>query len=239
MVNINVCLVVQLYFGKRRNVPDPILNFRNFLERVSTVKPHKIGKFCFVINGYGYEDIVNELINKSDFDSDYIIISRENVGMSYAGWNCAIKHFLQNEDNYTHYFVIKDDYVPSLPDFLQFYYTPNVSFVASMVSYYPTTHASISNGMLSADVARRTLLSFGEVFSVKSGVGDQSGHSYRVGEINQIGFLEYIKIISGVMNKPFLTDISSKCRIVFNFLGYKKYYGISDGPVPLEPLNGL
>lgn len=99
------------------------------------------------------------------------LVVRDNYGLSYGGWNDIVNQCIENDEGFTHYFLLEDDYVPTHPEFLDLYLskmTDGVGYVCQKLSHAALSglfgtqvHAGISCGLLSGEAAEKAYEEYG------------------------------------------------------------------------------
>jgi hypothetical protein len=230
-----VCLIVASYFGERRGGLAGYELLHRLVHSFMAHAMNDIKKVAFLINGTFDQDrvvrIIAPLVGSNRFEIS--VSQRDNIGMSYGAWNAGIIAEINKKEGYTHYFLLEDDYCVNCDNFVRFYLEKNSAFVASMTSCVPSLHASISNGLLRADIAEAVYKVFDRVFFLKNCSSTEPAN-YLTAEFNQVHFLDHIALFC--LNRGFdswLSDISGTCRLPFLHRGIPKYYGNCDGVAPL------
>ena len=220
---------IAFYNGKRRSY----MNSRGIeyaQKHIDYINNHipDIGLVSFIINKSD-ESIDNELvnfINDSDTNFNYEIILRENKGFSYGAWEEVMR---KNYKDYDYSFIIEDDYIPSRPDTLKYFYRKFSQFedCIYVCSLWNNEHASISNGMIKTKL-------FKEPDNLKI-LKVYSGSDYKNGINNQRYFMnEFIKKYS-------FTDITDIGHTIFyrytgGSRGNNIVFNDSNLPLLLEPI---
>ena len=223
---------IAFYNGKRRAYDGSrgVLYAEKHIEYINNHIPD-IGLVSFIISKSD-ESVDNEVvnfINNSDIKFNYEIILRDNVGFSYGAWEEVMR---KNYVNYEYAFIIEDDYIPSKPDTLQYFYRKfmeNEHYIY-VCSLWRNNHPSISNGMIKTELFRDpdNLKSL-KVYEGGGYVGNTGGGS------NQTHFMtEFAKKYS-------FTDITDIGHTIFyrytgGSRGNNIVFNDSNLPLLLEPI---
>lgn len=231
--------IVSIYTGKRPSKyinsileRDPYHFVKKHLECFKQYDLKDISKVTFVVN------VSNELIDKkidkvvkaTPIGKPVQVVYRENLGLSYAGWNEVIKKSLDAGEDYDYFFLIEDDYIPAIDKFYQFFadkFDDKTFFVAQ--KHNMENYAIISNGMLSANIAKKVYQDFGNPLSVQT-----STESYDGGVQNQINFLN-----NGLQAGYTFNDICKETCQIFLASSAYHFYGNHRGPAVLVPESDL
>lgn len=244
---------VVFYNGKRRAYSGSkgLLYAEKHIEYINNHIPD-IGLVSFIINKSDelVDNEVVDFINNSDIKFNYEIILRDNIGFSYGAWEEIMR---KNYVDYDYAFLIEDDYIPSRPDTLQYFYrkfTENEHYIY-VCSLWHNNHPSISNGMIRTELFRdpdnlkRLKVYKGNGYVGK--LGNENGYvDKRGGGYNQTHFMtEFVKKKNSkgqILDKRYIiTDITDIGYTVFY-----KYLGMSKGerigfwdvnlPLLIEPI---
>lgn len=231
--------IVVLYMGHRRtsNVSAPLVMLHKHLDFLQQNKI-PLQRVTVVVNCEQDADFAALADTITYYDNYYVDLKvrmRHNSGFSYGGWNDTINACIEEGDDFTEYFLIEDDYVPVVHDFLDIFRSrmiDNVAFVCQKVFYNTHgvyKHAAISNGLLAAPAALRSYNIYGSALSVLP------AKTYADAEWNQVHFLELIQEVGFDM-----TDISDIASVEFlsrQNSGYVKIeHGNATKPAVLEPI---
>jgi hypothetical protein len=240
---------IAFYNGKRRAYKGSrgVLYVEKHIEYINNNIPD-IGLVSFIINK-SYESLDNELvefIDNSDINFNYEIILRDNVGFSYGAWEEVMR---KNYVNYDYAFIIEDDYIPSKPDTLQYFYrkfTENEHYIYVCSLWYDN-RPSISNGMIRTELFRdpdnlnRLKVYRGGGYVGK--VGDNNGYTSEIGGgYNQTHFMsEFVKDKNPQGQRYYVTDITDIGHTVFYRYvdiskGNRIIFNNSELPLLIEPI---
>ena len=222
MVNINY--VVAVYGGERRTYSDtPVNLFVSKHIEFLTTKPKKFGGFTFVINKSNNDfeiiDMINEFISKSPLNGKLIV--RDNYNASYGAWEEVI---LNTYKNYTHSFLIEDDYLPVNETFIDYFLEKDIENTSFVSSFEHRGFPSISNGLLNHKVVNPTIKKHKHLFKLEQDKKIKSVYLM----VDQKCFLE---LISGKVRD--ITDIAST---VFNNVGKMIIYTNPNLPIIIKPI---
>lgn len=217
---------------------DPLFFVRRHLDFLQTIHDPDQVFATFVFN----DDIAPSIRAKLDelYPHNFEIIYRKNSGFSYGIWNDTI---IINQNSYDYFFLIEDDYIPTIGDFL----TPfknrckgDVAFVCGLVEeassqrfpgrVSPNQTAfpfpSISNGLISGEACRDIYKKYGSVFNINS------NNDYNSAYNNQIYFCKYF-----TDNNYKIVDILDEYSSPYNNATQRelKIYGGKKPPL-LEPI---
>lgn len=222
MVNINY--VVTVYGGQRRSYPKtPVKLFVNKHIEFLLTKPKNFGGFTFVINKSDNDieiiNMINDFINISPLNGELIV--RDNYNASYGAWEEAI---LNSYKNYTHSFLIEDDYLPVNETFIDYFLSKdidNTSFIASLMR---NNHASISNGLLNHNVIEPTVNKHGRLFKLQ--LDNKQKTIYLLADQTS-----YLDLIDGEIR-----DITNEASTIFNEVGKMITYTNPNLPIIIKPI---
>ena len=243
---------IAFYNGKRRAYKGSrgILYAEKHIEYINNHIPD-IGLVSFIINKSDefVDNKVVDFINNSDIKFNYEIILRDNIGFSYGAWEEVMR---KNYVNYEYAFIIEDDYIPSRPDTLQYFYrkfTENEHYIY-VCSLWHKNHPSISNGMIRTELFRdpdnlkRLKVYRGDGYVGKT--GDNNGYvSKKGGGYNQTHFMtEFVKDKNPKgqrFRKYYVTDITDIGHTIFyRYIGMSKgdliAFNDSELPLLIEPI---
>jgi hypothetical protein len=141
-------------------------------------------------------------------------VVRPNTGFSYAAWNDAINQCVENREDFSHYMLMEDDYIPARSDFLDVFLSKmddNVGFVCHKLSHEALSaifttqiHAGISNGLLLGQAAREAYETYGSALCMyKHNNAEYDWSSIQL----QIHFLDFVTKSGYTITDP--ADISS------------------------------
>lgn len=131
---------------------------------------HNIDQITIVVadNNEGKRPEFDEYIDS--IRGKYVVVERKNGGQSYGSWSHAYDLY---RDKFDYYIFVEDDYVFMLDDFdsllvENFESKENCGYLCSMVSDYAhkfnaLKHASISNGICSAEALGKVWDRFGQL----------------------------------------------------------------------------
>jgi hypothetical protein len=172
--------VVTCFMGQRRlkTVSDP----EYFIHRhLSFLQKHNcdVARVTLVLNADNQEQIdklYHALEDYSDYYTEIKVVVRENKGFSYAAWADVVNQCIENDEGFTEYMLLEDDYAPGTPDFIEKYesvVTPNTGYVCQKTSDLTLTkifknpiHPGISCGLLMGKPAEQAYRKHGTVFPV-------------------------------------------------------------------------
>jgi len=196
MKDVRVNYIVCFYNGVRKCYPQgtPIDYFLDQQIKFLSKPINHIKGFTFVFNKSGND---GEIIEKAtafcrDSNLEGKLIVRPNIDGSYGAWEQGI---METYQNFTHSFLVEDDYIPVCGDFLDYFLGEgdgNTAFVASWVGRSPinpkTPVASISNGLFFNKVIPETLKKHATLFRLVR----KRGNAYPPLGRNQRRFLNFI-----------------------------------------------
>lgn len=244
---MRVNYIVAFYIGPMRQNPyyktflskDKLFFLKKHLEFIKNTSI-KI-ESTFVINN-DIDEPTLKLIKEALLNSNVELVLRENTGFSYGAW-CDVLH--QNlEKGYDYFFLIEDDYIPCIDNFLEPFLKKcngNVCCVCSLahkVSHKNNKyvlpvdgefiHPSISNGILSARHVKQIYEKYGRALRIKP------GDDYDTGYINQLYYLKdytdegyEITDITDTHSSPYMNSASQ--HII--------KYGNPNNPSVLKPID--
>lgn len=167
--------IIVWFLGERRvkSVADP----RYFIHRhLQFLQDNNIdvARVTVVLNtdSEAEEALARETLKEYDnYYTELVFFARPNEGFSYSGWNDAIVKCIDDGEDFTHYFLMEDDYAPGTTDFIDQYESKMVSdvgYVCQKLSdptlskiFNTQIHAGVSCGLLAADAARDAYRVFG------------------------------------------------------------------------------
>jgi hypothetical protein len=171
---------------------DPEEHFRGHLESLRKMEA-PVDRVTVVVNADEPSEIIRAsrvLGQYKNYYTELKVLIRHNVGHSYGGWNDAVNACIREGQEFDRYFLIEDDYIPVVPDFVDPFakaWKENTGYVCQKVSlWHGQPHAGASSGLLMNHVAKASYEKNGSVFSVRPSV------KYIEGEWNQIHFLDFI-----------------------------------------------
>lgn len=235
--------IVAVYVGRRSNrnvssiTKDPTHLTKIHLDRLAKLNLPMIKKATFVVSPSDSKErdsqVVSLVNNIGTLDNGIELnsfIAKNNNNHSYGSWNFGMKSTL---DDGLDYFLIEDDYFPSIDEF----YLPFVrmaddetAYVCQLYSRVKNTshHAAISNGLMLHSAAKMHYEKFHECINISlpdRRVGDPGVYSqiYFLKNMEAIGF--NVKDVSQFYCHPFL------CRKNGILL-----YGNPIKPTLLEPI---
>ena len=186
--------IVVGFLGKRRmsHGIKPEEHFRIHLEKLRRLNA-PLDRVTIVVNADEPDEIIRaaKVIGPfKDYYTELKVLIRHNVGHSYGGWNDAINACIKNGEEFDRYFLIEDDYVPVVADFVEPFqkaWRDDTGYVCQKVSEgHGQVHAGASSGLILNTVAKESYAKNGSVFSVRPSA------KYIEGEWNQVHFLDYI-----------------------------------------------
>jgi len=230
--------IVSVYIGKRLTQSvnrliekDPYHFIKKHLECLSKFKVPDISKVTFVIskNDAEIDEHAKDVLQEYDLDIPVEFILRENLGMSYAGWNEVIHKSLENGDDYDYFFLIEDDYVPHIDYFYNYFVeaaNERTFFVAQKyMNFSENAHPAVSNGLVSYRLAKDVKAKMGSVFKVDVSTGD-----YWLGVQNQIHYLKNAQSMGYEFH-----DVESTTIVPFLDRTKYSFYGNIKNPIVLIP----
>jgi hypothetical protein len=179
--------LVAHYFGKRPYPAKAALTDSTYylkkhiewLNKYSNIP--ELSLVVFVVNG-------ENCIKSTDLDDIHYtikVIQRDNVDGSYGAWNDGIL-FLLDRPDIDYVLLLEDDYIPTTPEIftkIHKFFGQNVGYVCQhWEKYIVSMVASVANGLLDMNIAKKIRDSHGRVLNV--------GHSSIVE--NQVHFLDYL-----------------------------------------------
>lgn len=244
--DLRIVYIVACYFGERRakyKFDDKFLFIREHLENISEISDDHITKIVLSINltDFNEKDEIEKEIRSIDCRIPVDVMFNENKGFSYGAWHKAIIKNINEPVDY--FFLIEDDYVPitKFSDiFLSKFIDDKIFFVCQKKSSdyeskvyanyknIPIFHwASVSNGLIRADLCRKQFKEKGKVFHLID------CHTYTDGETNQMRFTKYF-----IDDKYEMDDVSDITQIEF-FDANKGliYLGNNDFDIIIKPIN--
>jgi hypothetical protein len=122
------------------------------------------------------------------------LFNRSNDGYSYGAWNDAVTESISNNEGFTHFFLVEDDYVPARIDFLDVFLSKcnaKNAFVCQKVyeaveGGFPR-HPAVSNGMLLGEAAVKACENSGSALTTMMAM------TYPQAEHDQLHFLDGIE----------------------------------------------
>lgn len=232
---LRINYIASFYVGPNRTFPyyqkafkeDPLyfvyrhIEFSNFAENIS--------KFTFVIN----DDIADDLKDKIyelTHNKNIEICFRQNSGYSYGAWNEIVS---KNLKSYDYFFLIEDDYIPSITNFtLPFLqrFKNNTAYVCSLMveinnkinEMVPKDigqfkHPSISNGMLSAKVCNQVLEKYKTLFRLQPGITKEIGYWNQIYFLKNFTDLGYdISDTTDEFSSPYMNTLTGDIKIFGN-----------------------
>ena len=196
MKNYTINYIVALYFGtrvsKKHNELISKSPFYLLDEHLSFLKDcnTNITQVTFVINGEKPDGFLERIENNLP---DYVkvkVVERKNQGFSYGGWNDVIVQCLEDNSNFDYYFIIEDDYVPTVDNFYEPFVekcTNENPFVCGLIGHIPRQHPAISNGLLQNKACKHVYEQCKNVFV---GLCVTPGDSYLEAWSTQINFMD-------------------------------------------------
>lgn len=185
---MSITYISVFYMGSRRSA-GPACHVREHLEFLSSVNA-PVDKVVLVLNAESKEHIASFAKEVKPYKPYYTKLSvtiRQNIDFSYGGWNSAIDASIRNGE-ITDYFLMEDDYVPGIDNFLDPFYdkmTGRVAYVCpKILDGHGQPHAAHSVGLLNGEVARLMVKYNGSPLKIAP------AHNYSGGEWNQVHFLD-------------------------------------------------
>jgi hypothetical protein len=197
--------------GERRSA-GPACHVRDHLDFLSNANA-PLDRVVLVLNADSKDDIVNfarEVQPYKPYYTDLSVIIRNNQDFSYGGWNSAIDASVR-AGNETDYFLMEDDYVPAVDNFIDIFYermTDGVAYVCpKILDTHGQPHAAHSVGLLSGEAARLMVKHHGSPLLIAP------AHNYSGVEWNQVHFLDNMTA-SGYK----ISDIADRYSVPFSGL---------------------
>jgi len=235
----DICYIISLFFGNRRNTNQPHYNTNKlcFLEKhielLSNLN-HNIKKIIFNINleDGDYENTNNALriIPKNIRNSEVEVRLRKNIGMSYGAWSDC---FLENKDKYDYFIFNEDDYFFVIDNFDEilvnkFNSKEDAGYLCGITiendSLGQPLHAAHSTGISSNKVLSKVVEVYGELPHSKSNNYGNVQLNSQVKQTNsmiEIGYKLY--------------DLSDEFKINFDYTGNIKEFFPQNDKIILEP----
>lgn len=229
--------IVACYEGYRPNVPT-IYNTDVSIERhlaaldaFDTAASIQVNRVVFVVNQTKVDDITEEHLTSQG--REISIVRRPNHGYSYGAWAHGVDMLLSSEIHGRYAFLIEDDYLPAIPDFLEAFLEigGEPGFVAQWFSDIPgvaPSHASTSNGLLDLTAVQHTRKVLGAPFMFYP--YELTADDYTVGCENQITFFSLLRI-AGFQ----IVDISGRWSVPQLVHGEIVERGVAGARAPLIP----
>jgi len=153
-----IACVTACYFGRRDNnhpayQQDPLFYLKTHLKYL----PKSIDKIYFICTGQTKKNLkILDNLDKSEFNREFEILTKENYGGSYTGWEYVLNKIYKDFDLTI---LIEDDYIiKSNEEKLVEYFIeePNLFYLCQLWSNSPYRignqiiegHAAISNGVI-------------------------------------------------------------------------------------------
>lgn len=214
------------------------------IERLRSCSDPRITKVLFVVNSDAPERVDGQLAGFGLELSALIgcpveICVRPNTGYSYGAWEYGVQRALAGPEEYA--FLIEDDYVPAVPNFLDPFLAESsarVGFVAQQLEALPghiaPVHAAVSNGLLALGCARVTLDMFGRIFAIYPFA--MRGGDHILGTENQVTFLALAEAAGFC-----ISDVADSCSIPYHDTPTNgiRERGQASKPAPLVPVSTL
>jgi hypothetical protein len=251
--------IVACYLGTRRvnTVSDPVMLVQAHLEYL---QKHEVAldRVTLVLNSDEHEEERRflDLVRKyRPYYTDLRVILRENTGLSYAAWEQAVNSCIENDEGFTHYFLMEDDYVPARPDFVEIYkdsMEEGCGYVSMAISnqkvFKGKIHAGMCVGLLRGEAAEEAYEKWGTAIrSYKSESKDQYGikslsaqadfldfideRGYFLKGIQKLGSTLFLHNVEGMLYKTVDEQEEMGCRSWF-----LAEYGDPDKPRIFEPV---
>lgn len=237
--NDDVCYIISLFFGNRRNTNIPFYNTNKlcFLEKhielLSNLN-HNLKKIIFNINledgDYENANKALTIIPKKIQNSDVEVRFRKNIGMSYGAWSDC---FLENKDKYDYFIFNEDDYFFVIDNFdkilvNKFKDKGDAGYLCGIViennNIGQPLHAAHSTGISSNEVLSKVVEKYGELPHSKS-------NDYGNVEINSQVRQTNVMIEMGYR----LYDLGDEFKINFDYTGNIKQFFSQNDKIILEP----
>jgi RimJ/RimL family protein N-acetyltransferase len=243
-----VTYIVSTYFGKRRSKlynkfweVDIYYFVKQHIQKLNELNNPDVQKIIFVVNHYNHmiDQGILPIIQKANSKIPIEVIFRPNKNLSYGAWNEAIIASLEDSSEY--FFLIEDDYLPSVDEFYKVFQKEmdsDVCFVGQLVNFaHQKIHPSISNGLLSSPPAKWAYENYKTVFKLSPDTNDSE---YLAGTLDQVIYLQYLlekyqaKDVSNTTCIPFLesTEDPDKFDIVI-------YYGNKEEKEVIQPAQSV
>lgn len=133
-----------------------------------------IDRVTLVINADTGEEVqrfLKAVRSYKPFTHEVKVMVRPNIGFSYGGWASAVNACIENDEGFTHYFLIEDDYVPCEPNFIDVFNSKmidGIGYVCQKLSHEGwkqlfgiQTHAGASCGLLLGEAAEKAYEKYG------------------------------------------------------------------------------
>jgi RimJ/RimL family protein N-acetyltransferase len=237
--NYDVCYVISLFFGNRRNTNQPFYDENRicFLEKhiefLSNLK-HNLKKIIFNINleDGDYENVNKALkiIPKNIKNSEVEVRLRKNIGMSYGAWSDC---FLENKDKYDYFIFNEDDYFFVIDDFDKilvdkFNDKGDAGYLCGIIiernDINQPLHSAHSTGISSNEVLSKVFEKYGELPHSKS-------NNYEDVETNSQVKQTNVMIEMGYK----LYDLRDEFKINFDYTGNITQFFSQNNKIILEP----
>jgi len=167
--------IVVFYLGTRR--VNTVSSSTYFIRKhLNFLQDNKIdlARVTVVLNSDIHDETVEflEVIRSfKPYYTDLRVVIRENKGLSYAGWNEVINSCIENDEEFTHYFLMEDDYYPGCVEFIDMCKSKMVGDVGyvcgaqtskSLASLFKVERtAGMSIGMLKGEAAEAAYNKYG------------------------------------------------------------------------------
>jgi len=147
-------LIIPCWGGPRRTQPKWLMEDRGYYVRAQRdallCYEHSSDVF-FVINGDLHPQVAAALEDVVH-DGHNVIFRPHNIGWSYGAWADVCRWFT---DEYTHFVVTEDDYVPGCHHFDSKLADLMIEKDVAYLCGYYTDHAAMSGGIIDSNAARR------------------------------------------------------------------------------------
>lgn len=222
--------IVSCYSGERRGYsPTPIELFvTKHLDYVKS-STSNITNITFVINESISEldNLIIDIINKTDLNISTTIIRRANIDGSYGAWEHAL---LETYKDTKYSFLIEDDYIPSRSDTIDYFLkimNDNVAFVSSL---WRENHSAISNGLFNNSMVDKTLSKHQNLFILNRTVNntEQTKHYSSLFQNQR----RYLSNVEGIKN----VDITNIGYTIFKTQNSTINYGNENLPLLIQPI---
>jgi len=130
--------------------------------------------------------------------TDLRVVLRENKGLSYRSWELTVNNCIENDEGFTHYFLMEDDYVPARPDFIEIYKSrmaDDVGYVCMAISnnkvFEGKIHAGMAVGMLRGQAAEEAYWKWGTALRTYDPGESGDGYGFK-SLVSQADFLDFV-----------------------------------------------
>lgn len=221
---MKVSIAIAAYFGSRDGVPhkyveDYLYFVKTHMDAIEKIEQevqiHKIYLVCTYQENLVNMDYINSYFySLLDTKENLVILNRENLGGSYAGW-CSVLQFDNKESDYMVF--VEDDYVvkeSGIERMLEYYKeSPEMIYLCQLWNRERYTkdgvdileHAQISNGMINVSLYHKLKEEKGLDFTLYLQPGKIAIYN------NQASFLEQYR-----KNGILIRDMKEKYSCVYN-----------------------